>query len=204
MKRREEGSAIILSILILMSLTSLGLGLMLVSATERDIAVNDRTSRTAYLLAQSGLQWGEELLRTNYSIDEDLTSDLTGFDVADGTKNEIPATWPDDSRGTAFKGAVLTDNGAQDFYDIAMNDASGDVTGFIRLFVRNNADDPSGTPTIDSDDVVVLIAVGRVTDGNGQEIARRTLAERLKIVNPKKKTIAGPGADPHMTRTAYR
>lgn len=60
--KREEGSAFVISILILFVLTVLGLALMLSTSTEKDISVNYRWGEQAFFNADAGLEYGKNVL----------------------------------------------------------------------------------------------------------------------------------------------
>ena len=59
---REEGSAFVISILILFVLTVLGLALMLTTTTEKDIAINYRWGEQAFFNADAALEYGKNVL----------------------------------------------------------------------------------------------------------------------------------------------
>jgi len=58
----QEGSAFVISILILFVLTILGLALMLSTSTEKDISTNYRWGEQAFFNADAGLEYGKNVL----------------------------------------------------------------------------------------------------------------------------------------------
>jgi PilX N-terminal len=59
---REEGSAFVISILVLFILTVLGLALMLTTTTEKDIAINYRWGEQAFFNADAALEYGKNVV----------------------------------------------------------------------------------------------------------------------------------------------
>ena len=60
--RSAEGSAFVISILILFVLTVLGMALMLTTMTEKDIAINHRWGEQAFFNADAALEYGKNIL----------------------------------------------------------------------------------------------------------------------------------------------
>jgi PilX N-terminal len=60
--RGEQGSAFVISILVLFVLTVLGLALMLTTTTEKDIAINYRWGEQAFFNADAALEYGKNVL----------------------------------------------------------------------------------------------------------------------------------------------
>jgi len=58
----EEGSAFVISILILFVLSVLGMALMLTTTTEKDIAINHRWGEQAFFNADAALEYGKNVL----------------------------------------------------------------------------------------------------------------------------------------------
>jgi len=65
--RKEEGSAFIISILVLFVLSVLGLALMLTTTTEKDIAINYRWGEQAFFNADAALEYGKNVL-ASYAV----------------------------------------------------------------------------------------------------------------------------------------
>jgi hypothetical protein len=58
----EEGSAFVISILVLFVLSVLGMALMLTTSTEKDIAINYRWGEQAFFNAEAALEYGKNVL----------------------------------------------------------------------------------------------------------------------------------------------
>ena len=61
-RKRNEGSAFVISILVLFVLTVLGLALMLTTTTEKEIAINYRWGEQAFFNADAALEYGKNVL----------------------------------------------------------------------------------------------------------------------------------------------
>jgi len=61
----EQGSATLLSIIVMMLLASLGASLLLLSHSNLQIATNHRDGMVAQYLAESGIQWAVVKLKTD-------------------------------------------------------------------------------------------------------------------------------------------
>ena len=61
-RKRDEGSAFVISILVLFVLTVLGLALMLTTTTEKEIAINYRWGEQAFFNADAALEYGKNVL----------------------------------------------------------------------------------------------------------------------------------------------
>lgn len=59
---RNEGSAFVISILVLFVLTVLGLALMLTTTTEKEISINHRWGEQAFFNADAALEYGKNVL----------------------------------------------------------------------------------------------------------------------------------------------
>ncbi len=73
---RSEGSAFVISILVLFVLTVLGLALMLTTSTEKDIAINYRWGEQAFFNADAALEYGKNVLASYALLNADFTAIL--------------------------------------------------------------------------------------------------------------------------------
>ncbi len=73
---RNEGSAFVISILVLFVLTVLGLALMLTTTTEKDIAINYRWGEQAFFNADAALEYGKNVLASYALLNADFTAIL--------------------------------------------------------------------------------------------------------------------------------
>ena len=76
MRTKEEGSAFVISILVLFVLTVLGMALMLTTTTEKDIAVNYRWGEQAFFNADAALEYGKNLLASYLVANNDFSAIL--------------------------------------------------------------------------------------------------------------------------------
>ncbi len=72
----EEGSAFVISILVLFVLTVLGMALMLTTTTEKDIAINYRWGEQAFFNADAALEYGKNVLGQTLLRDGDFRNIL--------------------------------------------------------------------------------------------------------------------------------
>jgi hypothetical protein len=86
----NEGSAFVISILILFVLSVLGLALMLSTTTETDIAVNYRWGEQAFFNADAALEYGKNVLASYALLNQDFSAILPparpNATVADGNQ----------------------------------------------------------------------------------------------------------------------
>lgn len=96
--RKEEGSAFIISILVLFVLSVLGLALMLTTTTEKDIAINYRWGEQAFFNADAALEYGKNVLAATALANTNFTAILPPA-RADATVANAAEIW-----GTALPG----------------------------------------------------------------------------------------------------
>ena len=72
----SEGSAFVISILVLFVLTVLGLALMLTTSTEKDIAINYRWGEQAFFNADAALEYGKNVLASYALLNADFNAIL--------------------------------------------------------------------------------------------------------------------------------
>jgi PilX N-terminal len=86
----EEGSAFVISILVLFVLTVLGMALMLTTTTEKDIAINYKWGEQAFFNADAALEYGKNVLGQYLLKDGDFKNILPparpDVTVADNTR----------------------------------------------------------------------------------------------------------------------
>jgi hypothetical protein len=88
----EEGSAFVISILVLFVLSVLGLALMLTTSTEKDIAINYRWGEQAFFNADAALEYGKNVLASYALLNADFTAILPPA-RADATVPSNAAPW---------------------------------------------------------------------------------------------------------------
>ncbi|MGH9337839.1 MAG: pilus assembly PilX family protein, partial [Vicinamibacteria bacterium] len=74
--RGNEGSAFVISILVLFVLSVLGLALMLTTTTEKDIAINYRWGEQAFFNADAALEYGKNVLAAYALVNQDFAAIL--------------------------------------------------------------------------------------------------------------------------------
>lgn len=74
--RGSEGSAFVISILVLFVLSVLGIALMLTTTTEKDIAINYRWGEQAFFNAEAALKYGKNLLGAHLLANGDFEAIL--------------------------------------------------------------------------------------------------------------------------------
>src|SRR3990172_8130680 len=90
--RKEEGSAFIISILVLFVLSVLGLALMLTTTTEKDIAINYRWGEQAFFNADAALEYGKNVL-ASYAVANTNFNLILPLPRADATVPTNMAPW---------------------------------------------------------------------------------------------------------------
>jgi hypothetical protein len=74
--KSSEGSAFVISILVLFVLSVLGLALMLTTSTEKDIAINYRWGEQAFFNADAALEYGKNVLASYALLNADFAAIL--------------------------------------------------------------------------------------------------------------------------------
>ena len=92
---RTEGSAFVISILVLFVLTVLGLALMLTTSTEKDIAINYRWGEQAFFNADAALEYGKNVLASYALLSADFRTILPPPRPSGSTTVTNGAGWGD-------------------------------------------------------------------------------------------------------------
>jgi hypothetical protein len=90
--KADEGSAFVISILVLFVLTVLGLALMLTTTAEKDIAVNYRWGEQAFFNADAALEYGKNVLAAYALVNANFTNILPPA-RADATVPDADQPW---------------------------------------------------------------------------------------------------------------
>ena len=88
----NEGSAFVISILLLFVLSVLGLALMLTTTTEKEIAINYRWGEQAFFNADAALEYGKNVLAAYALVSSDFSAILPPA-RADATVADETAPW---------------------------------------------------------------------------------------------------------------
>jgi hypothetical protein len=75
-REREQGSALVISIMVLFLLTVLGLTLVLTTTTEKKIAMNYRWGEQAFYNADAALEYGKNVLASHRMLGGDFSAIL--------------------------------------------------------------------------------------------------------------------------------
>ncbi len=210
----NQGSAFVISILVLFMLTVLGLALMLTTSTEKDIAINYRWGQQAFFNADAGLEYGKNVLASWALQDGDFRNVLPpARAVASMTlkPNDVGACADEATAGCRdyqyaidldaatkmYIGKVLRDiNGRLVQYDFRLPvgndtlndidfDGADDVQGTVTLWVRRPL--VGGADYVD-DDRIILTAEGTAPGGQGigagRNVAMRRLEQTLLFSRP--------------------
>jgi hypothetical protein len=144
----EEGSAFVISILVLFVLTVLGMALMLTTTTEKDIAINYRWGEQAFFNADAALEYGKNVLGQVLLKDGDFKNILPAarpdVTVADDTQpwgDVLPGPTPDGLSCTDPKTPGCRDN--QYYVDHCPTVGAGPC---VRVYIGAVLHRPDNTP----------------------------------------------------------
>lgn len=177
----ERGSAVITVVLVVLVLTMVGLAALIFMNLEQNLTLADRLTKEAFYMAETGMRQGERV------IADTSLGDINALLSYPNTDSEIPSTMSE-CEGTTRLGAVLMDLGTGVvFHDTTPTFyvAPGGYYAVFTLHLRNNSDDPSGSPTSDTDNRVKLVSVGEVYRGGlpgtagAILVARKILEEEM-------------------------
>lgn len=185
---RRGASILIFVLLMSIVLMAVSLALSFVVSTDIGISVTDRNRKAALYVAEMGLKQGEEALLDSFFLntwDDDLDPEgALGRPVHGG--DQLPVNLTDKSLNRNGLVVYRWDTGAG-VIDLPLWEMPVTVRGDnarYSVWVRNNPDDYGGTVTIDLDQVVKVVALGEILDGNNQVKARSFLTETLRMPAP--------------------
>ena len=130
-RAKEEGSAFVISILVLFVLTVLGMALMLTTTTEKDIAINYRWGEQAFFNADAALEYGKNVL-AGYLVENADFSAILPPPRLDVTVPDATAPW-----GAAHPEAGSCDPaspGCRDYQYFA-DSCPPDGTNCVRVYI---------------------------------------------------------------------
>ncbi len=196
--RREEGSALILVLLISGALLIVGLALSFSVMVEHRISLFDRNHQAAIYVAEIGLKQAEVALTGSYQYNgwnDDLDTqgaftrpahagDQPPLNLVDRSLNRkglVVYRWGPPSPGTVT-GAL---------WQVPVNVQDGNAR--YSVWVRNNSDDFGTTTFADADDVVEIVSLGELLDPGGGVKARTYLAEILTLQGAAARNYAQKG-----------
>ncbi len=90
----ENGTALLIAMIILMVVTFIGVAANNTSTIENMISGNDRLQKVAFHAADGGTETGHELLEENFSCDTGFTVyDIGGTHIEPGNANYVPTPY---------------------------------------------------------------------------------------------------------------
>lgn len=174
-RRGKRGSALITVILMLLVLTVVGVGVAYLTQVEDRITGNDRYLKSAFYAAETGLRVGETVILSTIANPSQMGVELlakSGFGGPNGntTPNLVLPGGGRNGRVLSLGGVEYSPAVSTTCCSVAPITLTGVPDGQatqarFTLYVRNNADDPTGSETADSDGKVNLISVGQVLVG---------------------------------------
>ena len=177
-----------------------GLAFFIINASQSDfqIARNDLYEKTAYYAAEYGITLGQNAVGNNIAS----WSQILDGSQCPSSHHQIPQKFDDplQMRGTVMKGAVICHPVAGELWNVKVGQVSTSLSGKalpsarVNVFLRNDMNDPSGSPVVDQNQIVWLIAEGFVERGN-RVLARKVIAVMLGL-------CSRPG-DIHNTSSIY-
>lgn len=176
---RRRGSALIMALLVILVLTTIGIGLAFFTSSEDRYSGNARLQKAGFYAADAGLRLGEARLSDFVAGNMDPSSLLPAPTQTTGVY---------DPPGGGFKSLVFQYGGTT-YKEQVASSTLGDTNARLiySLFVRNNADDPGGAYS-DTDKKVNLVSIGEyVTVDSANVIQSRgiqkVLEEQINLKN---------------------
>lgn len=166
-----RGSALIVVILVILILTTVGIGVAYFSTTENQISGNVRLQKASFYAAEAGLRAGEQALASAVTLNPDPSPLLpTAAELAANTQPPLMLHPPGGGwlpRLLVVNGMTYTDQTAS----AGLDDPHARL--YYTLYVRNNADDIGGASQ-DKDKLINLISVGQyvIVDSGGTVVMR--------------------------------
>jgi type IV pilus assembly protein PilX len=115
--KQQQGSALIISLLILLVMTLIGISAMSTATMEEKMAANDRNQKVAFLTAEAGLTEAENAIATNNTYQDlqnklaDKKSGVYEMGTLDNSSFFDPAKWQASTHCTTTK--IIGNNGSQ-------------------------------------------------------------------------------------------
>jgi hypothetical protein len=198
MRPREQGSAVITVVLVVLVLTMVGIASMLYMSLEQNLTLADRLSKEALYMSETGMRQGETILAATAFSNINTLLSFNSYPSTSNNWSQIPASMSN-CEGTASLGAILKDLNSGTVYKGTKPSYYNAPAGYFavyNLYVRNNPDDPSLSPTTDSDRRVRLICVGEVYKGKapvGGIVPAGSVLVARKIIEEELSTGVVPG-----------
>lgn len=190
-KQREDGSALLLAVFVLVLITSMGVGMLFTTQTELAMSTANVNSKQTFYLSEGGLEDGRDTIfqiNMNSPNPRDLTEELQALAGGDNTLDfdyrTVQPTYDVDGNLTGFSG--FND-------DVPLRGLTGLGDGWYAAFLNNDPVEGVTNP-VDNNDRLLLTAIA-VDENGGSEIVR-ALIERPDTfaIPPAAITILGPDA----------
>jgi Tfp pilus assembly protein PilX len=185
----EKGSALISVILVVLVLTMVGVASLFFMTTEDRISGVTKMEKTSFYAAEIGLREAERTIRNQFAISTNALNALLTYNsgAADEHKTfEVPGGGYNPARVLSTPTDVViahTDPITQaaipagEMRGIQIVTSEGFVSTYS-VYVRNDAEDTSLSPTVDIGGKINIISVGQVASPSGQ-IVRKVLEEQI-------------------------
>jgi len=147
----ERGVALILALLVLSFLTILGGALLTTSTIDIWISDNYKTSTQNLYIAEAGIDYGREVLRTSNLTPSQLLAAAAGPDQQLSTATDLATLLASDDRPLIPSDPAMRSTGQPLF------DSAGDIAGYYYVWLRN--DNADGMTSIsDSNQTLTLVS----------------------------------------------
>ena len=147
----ERGVALILALLVLSFLTILGGALLTTSTIDIWISDNYKTSTQNLYIAEAGIDYGREVLRTSNLTPSQLLAAAAGPDLQLSTATDLATLLATDDRPLIPSDPAMRSIGQPLF------DSAGDIAGYYYVWLRN--DNADGMTSIsDSNQTLTLVS----------------------------------------------
>ena len=147
----ERGVALILALLVLSFLTILGGALLTTSTIDIWISDNYKTSTQNLYIAEAGIDYGREVLRTSNLTPSQLLAAAAGPDLQLSTATDLATLLATDDRPLIPSDPAMRSTGQPLF------DSAGDIAGYYYVWLRN--DNADGMTSIsDSNQTLTLVS----------------------------------------------
>jgi Tfp pilus assembly protein PilX len=83
--RRQRGSALIITLVVLLALTVLGLGTIMLAGADQEVGVYSRTGDQALYVAEAGVYWGAKQVDANVAVINAPGTNFTPLNMTDGS-----------------------------------------------------------------------------------------------------------------------
>lgn len=187
--RNENGSALITVILVVLVLSMIGVAALVYMSVEDKVSGSDRLQKEALYAAETGIRAGETALGAQLNLGKSVKQMLamgTSGIVTPGVSPGVPV-FPLSQTGAAYDaqhlGTYMYDSSGaaplanQPIPYMTLGGATDNSRAFYSVYIRNNPEDTSGTPTVDVDGRIQLVSAGYVSDRNGGVLAVKIVAE---------------------------